>query len=205
LPLIIHQHLISFWYKAYGALPSVIGSSERPFVVVNGPLHPHDGPVINPHVADGGGGPCSSCPVGQHATEAIEEYVPAGQDEHVDTDVAPIAAEYVPAGQDEHVDIEVAPIAAEYVPAGQDEHVDTDVAPIAVEYLPALHPVHSDDPITPANVPAGHGVLTPLTQYVPTSHCMAALANAFVPYDALKPLSDEVSSDVNVIIMKSPG
>ena len=89
------------------------------------------------------------------------EYVPAAHGVHV---VEAIEEEYVPAGQNEHVDTEVAPITLEYVPATQLLHVEFVEAPTVAEYLPALHSEHSDNPITPANVPAGHGVLTPFAQ-----------------------------------------
>jgi hypothetical protein len=50
------------------------------------------------------------------------EYVPAGQERHSATDVAPTVDENDPAGQATHDAFEVAPNNEEYVPATQGRH-----------------------------------------------------------------------------------
>jgi hypothetical protein len=119
--------------------------------------------------------------------------------------VVALAVEYVPTAHGVHV---VEAVVEEYVPARQGEHVDTEEAPTAAEYVPALHAVHSDEPITSANVPSGHKVLTPFTQYVPTSHCVVVDVDVTesVPYDILKPvLYTSKFAESNVMIINSPG
>jgi hypothetical protein len=103
------------------------------------------------------------------------EYLFAGHDVQVETDIAPTTFEYVPAVHRVHVTVFVV---LEYVPAGQGKHAaDPGIEYVPVgqgihadpntEYVPAGQIKHADDPGT-EYVPFRQGIhAEPGTEYIP--------------------------------------